>query len=133
MYLQKYVYCCNLVIITLFLLKVTFTMTTSIIITIFFLHDIYFFYQQICELNGDSLIINLFTFDTGVKQGDYLRPSLFSYFINDLHYASIFDDNFSPTMLENILQLGVYLANDLVILTETHTIISSCKKVDLCS
>lgn len=62
--------------------------------------------------------LTLFKLKKGVKQGDRLRPTLFNYFINDLH--SVFDNTCDPVHLNNTSISSLCFADDLVILSKSQ-------------
>jgi hypothetical protein len=87
----------------------------------------YNFSESAGKLNNEHTIF--LTLKRGVKQGVNLTPTLFNYFINDLH--EIFDDSCDPFILQRSKLASLSFADDIIILsTSHHNLQNALKKLE---
>lgn len=86
-------------------------------------HKFFSIFQNMYSLCQSAVEIdnkhsNYFNLEKGVKQRDSLSPTLFNYFINDIH--DIFDQSCDPLKLDHTLVSSLSFVDDLVIFSESH-------------
>ena len=78
------------------------------------IQDIYDICQSAVKISNRHS--EYFNVEMGVKQGDSLIPTLFNYYIKDIH-----DGSCDPLQLDSIYISSLSFADDLIIFSDSHT------------